>query len=415
MATCTLDVVVPPEAARLPADAAAWARVSQAVVVRLRPRSEQAAHALHHLCEPEEASPTWRCAHQDGAWLLMGALAELEALAGRWAASPGPHMAALGRELAQALRRAATPLGGSAQIGARTFRWGQRTYVMGIVNVTSDSFSGDGLYSEGQATADAWTSRAVEQALAFVAQGADIIDVGGESTRPGATPVDAEEELRRVIPAIAAIRRQSDIPISVDTFKARVAQAALDAGADLINDVWGLRLDPEMGPLTAARGVPVILMHNRSQPKEAALTERLGGRYVGVAYDDLTLDLLEELQGQVEQAVAWGISRERIIVDPGLGFGKTVEQNLALVNRCRALRVLGLPILLGPSRKSFIGYTLDLPPEQRAHGTMASLAVAIARGGVDLVRVHDVVAAVQSARMADAIVRGKASCTGEQR
>lgn len=400
MAIYTLDVVLPPEPARLTSSAATWARASRALVVRIRPRNNDAAPALERLREDADASGLAQCRREDGVWLLMGREDSLVVLAARCDAP-------LAGELTRALRHATTPLHESVRIGARNFHWGQRTHIMGIVNVTPDSFSGDGLLSsEGR---DAWIGRAAQQALVFAAQGADIVDVGGESTRPGAAPVDEDEELRRVIPAIAAIRRQSDIPISVDTYKAQVAQAALDAGADMVNDVWGLRRDAQMAPLVAQRDVPVVLMHNRSRPKEADRNERLGGRYVGVQYQDLVLDLLEELQQQVEMAEACGVRRAQIMVDPGLGFGKTVEQNLTLLARCAALRVLGLPILLGPSRKSFIGYTLDLPPEERLHGTMASLAVAIACGGVDMVRVHDVEAAVQTARMADAIVRPGAS------
>ncbi len=393
----TIEVVATPGVAEgLPADAAAWVRDAQATIVRIRPRQGVPTLAPVGLRAWAPLEGEIRCQEIEGVWLLMGTHKALSS----WAAH---YDEAWAHELARALQNAVAPPHWNTRIGARIFQWGQRTYIMGIVNVTPDSFSGDGLYAAGDT--DAWVGRAVEQALAMAAQGADVVDVGGESTRPGAAPVDAKEELRRVIPAIAAIRRQSNIPLSVDTYKAQVAEAALDAGADMINDVWGLRADPQMGALAASRGIPVVLMHNRSRPQDATLGARLGGRYEGVHYADLMLDLLEDLQGQVEQAEAWGLSRERILVDPGLGFGKTVAQNLALLRRCAALRTLGLPILLGPSRKSFIGYTLDLPPEERVYGTIASLAVAIAQGGVDMVRVHDVAAAAQAAHMADAILR----------
>ena len=288
----------------------------------------------------------------------------------------------------------------ACRIGSRTFSWGERTLVMGIVNITPDSFSGDGL-----ATDDKVVERAVAQGLAFVDEGADILDVGGESTRPGARPLDKSGEIARVLPVIEALRRQTDAPISIEPYKAGVARAALDAGADMVNDVWGLQMDPDMAPLVAERGVPLVIMHNRSRPKDAAQEARLGGRYVGVQYDDLLADVCRELSAQVEMAERAGIARDKIIVDPGIGFGKTVEQNLALINRLDTLRALGLPILLGPSRKSFIGYTLDVPPHQRVEGTAAAVCVGIVRGAADIIRVHDVRVMSRVARMTDAILR----------
>ncbi len=280
--------------------------------------------------------------------------------------------------------------------------WGQRTYVMGIINVTPDSFSGDGvLMDNGGELAE----RAAAQAIQFMADGADILDVGGESTRPGSQPVTADVEPARVVPAVAAIRAAlPDAIISVDTYRAAVAEAALDAGADWVNDVWGLRMDPAMAPLVARRGCPVVIMHNRSKPKDVEQEEKLGGRYIGVRYDELMADIIRELGEQIDVALAAGIRHEQIIIDPGIGFGKTVEQNLELIDRLGELKALGYPILSGPSRKSFIGYTLDLPPEERVEGTAAAVALSIARGA-DLVRVHDVRAMTRIARMTDAIVR----------
>ena len=280
-----------------------------------------------------------------------------------------------------------------------TFEWGRRTYVMGILNVTPDSFSGDGVLAGGDSVA-----RAVAQVRAFAAAGADIIDIGGESTRPGSTPVELEEELARVLPVITAVRAAVDVTISVDTYRAAVAAAALDAGAAWVNDVWGLRMDPELAGLIARRGCPVVLMHNRSRPKDVAQAERLGGRYVGVEYADLLADVRRELQASIDLALAAGVRPEQIIIDPGIGFGKTVAQNLELIDRLDAFKALGYPLLLGPSRKSFIGYTLDLPPEERVEGTAAAVAVGIARGA-DIIRVHDVQAMARVARMTDAIVR----------
>lgn len=278
------------------------------------------------------------------------------------------------------------------------FRWGARTYVMGILNVTPDSFSGDGILA-GRAL-----PQVVEQALAFAADGADILDMGGASTRPGSVPISAEEEMERVLPALRAVRPLVDLPISVDTYHASVAAAALAAGADWVNDVWGLRMDPDMGRVVAEAGCPVVLMHNRSKPKDVAQEAALGGRYVGVAYDDLLLDVRNELLGSIAIAHAAGIQDEQIILDPGIGFGKTVEQNLLLLDHVGELKSLGYPILIGTSRKSFIGYTLDLPVDQRLEGTAATVSIGIARGA-DIVRVHDVAAMARVARMTDAIVR----------
>jgi dihydropteroate synthase len=294
-----------------------------------------------------------------------------------------------------------------------TFAWGRQTYVMGIINATPDSFSGDGLVgraTEGLATlrypagGEAWIVAAIEQGRRFVAEGAHILDVGGESTRPGSLPVDAAEEMRRVIPVIQGLAAAVDVPISIDTSKAAVAAAALAAGASIVNDVWGLRLDPPIAQAAAQAGAPVILMHNRSQREHVAIDPALGGRYVGAAYGDLLGDIAAELQISIDLAQRAGIPDDHIILDPGIGFGKTVAQNLELLDRLGELRGLGYPLLAGPSRKSFIGYTLDLPPDQRVEGTAATVAIAIARGA-DIVRVHDVLAMARVAKMADAIVR----------
>ncbi|HOG45877.1 MAG TPA: dihydropteroate synthase [Anaerolineae bacterium] len=289
-------------------------------------------------------------------------------------------------------------------VGPLTCRWGERTYVMGILNVTPDSFSGDGLAAAFEAGSPALVEAALRQARRMVAEGADILDVGGESTRPGATPLPAEEELRRVVPVIARLAKELPVAISIDTYKATVAEAALDAGAHMVNDVWALGRDHELAGVVARRQAPVILMHNRSRPAEATVDAQLGGRYQGTEYHDLLGDVIAELRGSAEAAQAAGIARERIIVDPGIGFGKTVQQNLRLIDRLAELRSLGYPLLIGTSRKSFTGYTLKLPPDQRVEGTAASVALAIDRGA-DIVRVHDVQAMVRVARLTDAVVR----------
>lgn len=281
--------------------------------------------------------------------------------------------------------------------------WNARTYVMGILNLTPDSFSGDGLLDPSGPGED--LAPVLAQARRFVDAGADILDIGGESTRPGASTVSEQAEGERILPALAKLRDVfPDILISIDTYKAGVASAALDAGADIINDVWGLRADPNMAPLVARRGVPVILMHNRLTPNSAEVRERLGGRYVGVPYDNLLADVKRELMESVALARAGGVQDGQIILDPGIGFGKTVQQSLELLNRLGEICALGFPVLIGPSRKSFIGYTLDLPPDERVEGTAATVSIGIARGAA-IVRVHDVEAMVRVARMTDAILR----------
>lgn len=293
----------------------------------------------------------------------------------------------------------------SLKIGNFTFDWGARTYVMGILNVTPDSFSGDGLLPRVDGSDAANESAILAQAAHFLASGADVLDVGGESTRPGSEAVDADEELRRVVPAIRAIAGHfPEALISVDTYKARVAEAALDAGAHLLNDVWGLRADPDLAALAAQHKVPVILMHNRSNPANVEVRERLGGSYTGAQYEDLIEDVKRELLTSVHLATKAGIPESHIILDPGIGFGKTIEHNLELIDRLDEVRALGFPVLLGPSRKSFIGLTLDLPPDQRVEGTAATVAVGIARGA-DVIRVHDVLQMSRVAKMTDALVR----------
>ena len=278
--------------------------------------------------------------------------------------------------------------------------WGTRTFIMGIINVTPDSFSGDGLM-RGDDIAQA----AVTQAELFLRQGADILDIGGESTRPGARPVSAEEEADRVLPVIKAVLAAfPEVRISIDSYKPSVARKALEAGASWVNDIWGLRANPELGDVAAEFHAPVILMHNRLKPGSAELEARLGGRYVGTKYDDLIEDIRQDLLGSVSLAHKKNIPDENIILDPGIGFGKTVPQNLELLDRLDEIKSLGYPLLVGPSRKSFIGYTLDLPPDERVEGTAAAVALSIDRGA-DIVRVHDVGVMSRIARMSDAVVR----------
>ena len=288
--------------------------------------------------------------------------------------------------------------------------WGKRTYIMGILNITPDSFSGDGLLTEPntEITSDIEQESsivsAINQAREFVSAGVDILDVGGESTRPGAEPVTVSEEIDRVVPVVRALLDEFDVIVSIDTYKSEVAKTALEVGAHMVNDVWGLKADPKLGETVAKFGVPIVLMHNRSSWVNAQIKQQLGGRYVGVPYENLLDDIKKELLESVAIANRSGISNEHIILDPGIGFGKTVEQNLELLDRLDEIKALGFPVLFGPSRKSFIGYTLDLPPNKRLEGTAAAVSVGIVRGA-DIVRVHDVDFMSRVVRMTDAIVR----------
>jgi dihydropteroate synthase len=264
------------------------------------------------------------------------------------------------------------------------FRWGEKTYIMGVVNLSPDSFSGDGIGDNVEAAA--------AQARRMVEEGADIIDVGGESTRPGTRPTtnaEVNDELRLVIPVIERLAGELKVPISIDTYKSGVARRALEAGAAIINDIWGLKRDPPLAKLAAETGAPIILMANErdAPPKAGILTK--------VLYD---------LEAGIKAAEAAGVPPENIIIDPGIGFGKTLEQNLELINRLGEMKQLGKPILLGTSRKSMIGLVLDRPPEHRLEGNLAVTAIGIA-AGADMVRVHDVWQTALVCRMSDAIIR----------
>ncbi|NDY42841.1 dihydropteroate synthase [Dissulfurirhabdus thermomarina] len=267
-----------------------------------------------------------------------------------------------------------------------TFHWGSRTYIMGVLNVTPDSFSDGGRFLDPEA--------AVEQALALEAAGADIVDVGGESTRPYADPVTEEEELRRTVPVIEAIRRRSDVPVSIDTTKAAVAEAALAAGADMINDVSALRADPRMAETAARHGAPVVLMHMRGTP---------GTMQDDTHYDDLVGEVHDFLAERVAWAEARGIPRGKILVDPGIGFGKSYQGNLVLLNRLDALLDIGVPVLVGPSRKAFLGaVTGRAAPAERDAATLGAVAAAALRG-CHVVRVHDPAPTVDVLKAVDAI------------
>ncbi len=273
----------------------------------------------------------------------------------------------------------------------RAFVWGQQTYLMGILNVTPDSFSDGGQFDR--------VETAIAQAQALIQAGADILDIGGQSTRPNAATVTLETELDRVVPVITAIRQESDIPISVDTTRAAVAEAAIAAGADIINDISGATYEPEILTVAAARQVPIILMHIRGTPKTMQqLTD----------YGDLLGDIRAFLQQQIAAAIAAGVAPGQIAIDPGIGFAKTVEQNIEILGQLPTLRSLGYPLLVGPSRKSFIGHILAQPdPQQRVWGTAAACCAAIA-GETDILRVHDVAELREVCRVADALWRDPA-------
>ncbi len=271
-------------------------------------------------------------------------------------------------------------MAGALTLRSLRIEWGSRTYLMGVVNVSPDSFSGDGL---------AKVADAADQALRFADEGADLIDVGGQSTRPGFAPLTIEEEKRRVVPAIEAIVRTTALPVSIDAYRAPVVEAALDAGADMINDIWGFRHDPQVAALAAKRNVPAVIMHNQR----------------GRQFHDVIGDVTAGWAASREIAAAAGLGSENLIADPGFGFGWTVEQNLEILRRLGELAGIGLPLLVGTSRKSTIGMVLERSQSARIWGTAATTAIAIANGA-DMIRVHDVAEMVEVSRMTDAIVRG---------
>ena len=264
-----------------------------------------------------------------------------------------------------------------ADIGGRRFDWGSRTYVMGIINTTPDSFSGDGVGTDQE--------RAVAQGLRMVSEGADMLDVGGESTRPGHQPISVADEIARTEAVVARLAREAGVPVSIDTYKLEVAEAAVAAGATIVNDVWGLTRSPALAQIAATNDCALVLMHNQD-----------GTDYAG----DLMEEIKRFLRASVDRAVKAGVPRERVLVDPGIGFGKTAEHNWVVMRRLAELRELDQPILIGTSRKSFIGKLLDLPIGERVEGTAATTTAAILRGA-DVVRVHDVRQMMRVVRVAD--------------
>ncbi|MDA8090580.1 MAG: dihydropteroate synthase [Nitrospiraceae bacterium] len=272
--------------------------------------------------------------------------------------------------------------------GPHLFDFSQRTFIMGILNVTPDSFSDGGLYAD--------PSKAVDHALKMAEAGADIIDIGGESTRPGSLPVYAELEIRRTVPVIEALRKRSSLPVSIDTYRSDVARAALEAGADIINDISGMRFDSEMPGVAARYKAPVVLMHIKGTP---------GDMQKNPVYEALIPEIIDYLRGSIHIAMEAGVEREKLVIDPGIGFGKTVSHNLEILKNLETFTGLGLPILAGPSRKAFIGNILGgLPANERLEGTLAAISIAV-MNGANIVRVHDVRQAVRAVKIADAIKR----------
>lgn len=276
--------------------------------------------------------------------------------------------------------------------GNNEFHWGKKTYVMGIINVSPDSFSGDGI---------AGVETALEQARRFVSEGVDILDIGGESTRPGSSAIPIAEEISRVVPAIERIIREITVPVSVDTFKYAVAREAIAAGAAMLNDQWGLKKEPGLAELAAKNNVPIILMSNQ---RDKGGYDSGAGRDTGF-YQDVMAEVMTTLRQSIAVARQAGMPDENIIIDPGIGFGKTWQQDIEIIRRLRELKALGQPVLIGTSRKSLIKMVLNLPAGDRVEGTAATVAIGIANGA-DIVRVHDVRQMVRVCRMADAIVRG---------
>ena len=265
------------------------------------------------------------------------------------------------------------------KIGDDIFAQSGHTYVMGILNVTPDSFSDGGRYDS--------VNEALKRARQMILEGVDLIDIGGESTRPGYEPISDEEEIERIVPVIEAIKRHMDIPVSVDTYKSSVAKAAIEAGADMVNDIWGLKHDPEMAKVIAETGVACCLMHNRKTTD----------------YKDFMTDCLEDLKESIAIAKAAGIEDDKMIIDPGVGFAKTYEQNLQVLKHLEQFKALGYPVLLGASRKSVIGLTLDLPTDERLEGTLATTVMAV-MAGASFVRVHDIEANSRAIAMTEAIM-----------
>lgn len=323
--------------------------------------------------------------------LLMGTLKQFKGLVGKISRQ---HfgLSRMAQGLNGILEVVETPPHYRLECRGHTFDLGARTHIMGVLNVTPDSFSDGGyFYSFDQA---------VDRARQMVEEGADIIDVGGESSRPGSEPMAVEEELERVLPVVERLVEELSVPVSVDTVKSQVAERALEVGAHMVNDISGLKYDPEMGSVVSSYDVPLILMHIKGRPKDMQANP---------VYEDLLSEIFSSLQESARRALQAGVRQESIVIDPGIGFGKTVEHNLEILKRLREFTSMGYSLLVGTSRKSFIGKVLDLPVDDRLEGSLAAVAVSILNGA-HILRVHDVKPTVRAARLVDAIMRSHNGC-----
>jgi len=326
------------------------------------------------------------CSAQSTDGLLMGSRKQFEKLIQKL--DSYPHL----RQIGQTLRDTFQNIFKShftLRCRRRTFHLGERTLLMGVLNITPDSFSDGGLFFD--------KTKAIAHGLKMVEEGADIIDIGGESTRPGSKPLGLEEELRRVLPVIEALSKETDVPISIDTYKSEVARRAIEAGAEIINDISGLHFDPELARVAAKENTPVVLMHIRGTPETMQKD---------VHYGSLFSEIIAYLNEGIRRVESAGVAPEQIVVDPGIGFGKTLEDNLLLIKHLSEFRILGKPILLGTSRKSFIGKILDAQPDQRLEGTLSSIAIGVLNGA-HIIRSHDVLQAKRAIAVADAIRRAE--------
>ena len=322
------------------------------------------------------------CSAEQTDALLMGTQKHFEKLISKL--EQYPDLQPLGHSIRQTLKNI-SKTHYSIRCRKRTFMLGKRTLLMGVLNVTPDSFSDGGLFFDKE--------KAISHGLKMVEEGADIIDIGGESTRPGAKPLELEEELRRVIPVIEPLARRGDVPISIDTYKSAVAKRAIEAGAEIINDISGLHFDPTLAQIAAKEDTPLILMHIRGIPETMQKN---------VHYDSLFSEILRYLKDSIQRAESAGLDPQQVIVDPGIGFGKTVEDNLLIIKNLQEFRILGKPILLGTSRKSFIGKILEAGPGDRIEGTISSIAIGVLNGA-HIIRSHDVLQAKRAIAVADAI------------
>ncbi|MDI7259507.1 MAG: dihydropteroate synthase [Thermodesulfobacteriota bacterium] len=314
--------------------------------------------------------------------LLMGTQKQFENLSLKF--DSYPNLQSLGQSLKQTLKnifKTHFPL----RLRKQTFTLGKRTLLMGVLNITPDSFSDGGLYFDKE--------KAIAHGVRMAEEGADIIDIGGESTRPGSKPLEMEEELRRIIPVIESLTKEVDVPISIDTYKSAVAQRAIEAGAEMINDISGLHFDPDLALIAVREDIPIVLMHIRGTPETMQKD---------VYYESLFSEIIQYLKESIQRAESVGVNPEQVIIDPGIGFGKTLEDNLLIIKNLSEFRVLGKPILLGTSRKTFIGKILNADPGQRLEGTLSSIAIAVLNGA-HIIRCHDVLQAKKTIAVADAI------------